>query len=242
MTGPLARSIAATAIVLGLTACAQTSRVDDAQVTPQALASKGTGVAVMRLGAASHLCQHVQVLIGVREGNHFRGVHGVKVAHVRSVSESAVAEVELPPEEYHFLAYRCFDKNGAPMTVSDKSDVANVYRTSIAKFTVKAGEVVNIGYLHYNAVKTRSSMFGRPIRQEVEVSDWPLEELERFRKNRPEIYARMTTRLMQVTLGDEPLSEGDCGRLRELQREGKVAKLPETCTPPPPKTAKREKA
>ncbi len=61
---------------------------------------------------------------------------------------------------------------------------------------------MNIGYLHYNAVKTRSSMFGRPIRQEVEVSDWPLEELERFRKNRPEIFARMTTRLMVVTLGD----------------------------------------
>jgi hypothetical protein len=238
MIGPLARSIAALAVLLGLTACAQTTRVDEAQTTPQALAAKGTGVAVMRLGAASHTCQHVQVLVGVREGNHFRGVRGVKVANTRSVAESAVAEVELPPAEYHFLAYRCFDKNGVPMTVGDVSDTANIYRTSIAKFTLQAGEVVNVGYLHYNAVKTRHSMFGRPIRQEVEVSDWPLEELERFAKNRPEIFARMTTRLMQVTLGDRLDAEG-CDRLRELQRQGKVAKLPETCTPPAAKTAKR---
>lgn len=237
MIGPFARSLAALAVVLGLSACAQTTRVDAEQTTPQALSSKGTGVAVMRLGAASHTCQQVQVLIGVREGNHFRGVQGVRVMQMRSVSESAVAEVELPPNEYHFLAYRCVDRNGMPMTVSDKADVANVYRTSIAKFSVKAGEVVNIGYLHYNAVKTRSSMFGRPIRQEVEVSDWPLEELERFRKNRPEIYARMTTRLMQVTLGDD-FDTNDCDRLRQLQRDGKVAKLPEACTPAA-KTARR---
>jgi hypothetical protein len=232
------RGFGACAAILLLTACAQTTRVDETQTTPLALASKGTGVAVMRLGAASHTCQHVQVLIGVREGNHYRGVRGVKVAHVRSVSDSAVAEVELPPEEYHFLAYRCFDKAGKAMTVGDTADVANLYRTSIAKFTLRAGEVVNVGYLHYNAVKTRSSMFGRPVRQEVQVSDWPLEEIERFRKNRPEIFARMTTRLMVVTLGDTLDVEG-CERLRELQRQGKVAKVPDGCTPPAEKTAKR---
>lgn len=238
MIGPIARSIAALVVFLGLTACAQTTRVDETQTSPHSLASKGTGVAVMRLGAASHTCQHVQVLIGVREGNHFRGIRGVKVANMRSVDESPVAEVELPPNEYHFLAYRCFGKSGAPTTVGDPADTANVYRTSIAKFTLRAGEVVNVGYLHYNAVKSRSSMFGRPIRQEVEVSDWPLEELERFRKNRPEIFARMTTRLMVVTLGDRLDAEG-CDRLRELQRQGKVAKLPDACAPPAAKTAKR---
>ena len=235
MIGPVARSIAAIATAIGLTACAQTSRVDVAETTPQALASKGTGVAVMRLGVGGTSCRHIQALIGVREGNHFRGVRGVKVADVRSVTESAVAEIELPPAEYHVLAYRCIDKTGMPMTVSDPSDTANVYRTSIAKFTLRAGEVVNVGFLQYNAVKTRSSLFGRPIRQEVNVSDWPLEELERFRKNRPEIFARMTTRLMQVTLGDDPSIE-DCGRLRELQQEGKIAALPAHCLP---KTAKR---
>ena len=236
MIGRLARSIAAIAATIGLTACAQTSRVDVTETTPQALASKGTGVAVMRLGVGGTACQHIQALIGVREDNHFRGVRGVKVANIRSVTDSAVAEVELPPAEYHVLAYRCITLRGTPMTIGDDADTANVYRTSIAKFTLRAGEVVNVGYLQYNAVKTRSSMFGRPIRQEVDVSDWPLEELERFRKNRPEIFARMTTRLMQVTLGDEAPSDEACRRLQQLQREGKVATLPVDCAP---RTARR---
>lgn len=235
MIGAVARSCAAITVAIGLTACAQTSRVDVAETTPQALAGKGTGVAVMRLGVGGTACQHIQALIGVREDNHFRGVRGVKVANIRSVTDSAVAEVELPPAEYHVLAYRCITRHGTPMTIGDDAGTANIYRTSIAKFTLRAGEVVNVGYLQYNAVKTRSSMFGRPIRQEVDVRDWPLEELERFAKNRPEIFARMTTRLMQVTLGDAP-DAGDCDRLRVLQREGKVATLPPECTP---KTAKR---
>ena len=243
MIGPLVRRLGRLAVVLGrialglgvlgLAGCAQTSRVNEAETTPQALAQRNSAVAVMRLGTESPACKHVQMLIGVREDDHFRGVRGVKVANMRSATDSAVAEVELPPGEYHFLAYRCIDERGIPMTVGDTSDTSNVYRTSIAKFSLKAGEVVNIGYLHYNAVKTRHSMFGRPIRQEVNVSDWPLAELERFRKTRPEIFARMTTRLMHVTLG-ETSSPDDCNRLRELQRQGKVAKIPDTCAPPPP--------
>lgn len=227
---PFVARIAAFAACLVFSACVQTSRVDDATTT-QSLNTSGSGVAVMRLGAASWACAHVSVLIGVRDGNGYRGVRGVRVANVRSVTDSAVAEVELPPGEYHFLAYRCMDQNGAGKAVGSLSDKPNVYIGSFAKFTLAPGEIVNIGYLHYNASRTNRSMFGRPIRQEISVTDWPLEELDRFRKNRPQIYAQMKTRLMQIVT-DAGASESDCARLAALQREGKVATLPSECHSP----------
>ena len=230
MAPEFVRLLAALAASLLLSACVQTSRVDDATTT-QSLTSNGAGVAVMRLGAASWACAHASVLIGVRDGNGYRGVRGVRVANMRSVTESAVAEVELPPGEYHFLAYRCMDKNGVGNAVGSLSDKPNVYIASFAKFTLGPGEIVNIGYLHYNASRTNRSMFGRPIREEISVTDWPLEELDRFKKNRPQIYAQMKTRLMQIVTDPGP-SETDCARLATLQREGKVATLPPACQPP----------
>jgi hypothetical protein len=99
-------SMAIAAGMLLLAGCTQTSRVDD-NLSTQALAQTKKAVAVMRVGAASPSCINVAVLLGVREGDGYRRHQGITVANVRSITEPAVAEVELDPGEYHVLAYRC---------------------------------------------------------------------------------------------------------------------------------------
>lgn len=222
---------AVAAAVLCLAACAQTSRVGEA-VTPQSLLADGTGIAIMRLGAASSSCENVAVVIGTREGNGYRAKRLLRVMRVRSLAESPVAEVELPRGEYFFLAYICQTGLASMKAVSDHAHEPGLYRDAFARFALEAGEIVNIGYLHYDARFSHRSVFGRPIRQEIEITDWPLEELDRFRRNRPAIYARMHTRLMQRVVHEGP-DAAACARLAQLKREGKVASLPRECPAPP---------
>ncbi len=215
-----------------LAGCAGTSRVD-ANLTTSTLAERKTAVALVRLGAAGTLCSRVSVLIGQREGEGFRGRQAVTVANVRTLTEAPVAEVELPPGEYHLLAYRCFGKQRT-LSVGDTSDITNVYRSSFAMFRLEPGEIVNIGYLHFNANRMNLSMFGRPIRKEVYVTDWPLAELERFKRTRPQLFAQMKTRHMTVFDDSEGPTADTCKALKTMKAEGKVQTLPMECLAPPP--------
>ena len=225
----LLRTVAALACGL-LAGCTQTSRVDDNMSTASLVQTK-KAVAVMRVGAASPECINVAVLLGVRDGEGFRRHQGITVANVRSLTEPAVAEVELDPGEYHVLAYRCQSAKSVK-TVYD-GDGGQLYRTSYASFVLQAGEVVNVGYLHFGAWREGLSTFGRPIEVEVEVTDWPVNELDRFKARRPQVYAQMTTRLMTVTpRGPREPGAEDCAKLRELQGQGKVQRLPAACLRP----------
>lgn len=217
-----------------LAACAATSKVSD-DVTTQSLAASKKAVAVMRIGAASPTCQQVAVLLGVREADTYRAVRALVVASVRSASEPAVAEAELEPGEYHLLAYKCTGKSNAAVAVGDKSDTYGVYRSSFAHFTLRPGEIVNVGYLHFNAHRVGLSAFGRPLRKEIHVTDWPIAELDQFKAKRPTIYAQMTTRLMLLADDPDDPSDADCKRLRALKAEGKVQALPSACEAPPTK-------
>jgi hypothetical protein len=220
----------ATIACLLAAACAQTTRVGD-DLTTQSLSQNNKAVAVMRVGAASPNCINVAVLLGVREGEGFRRHRGLTVMNVRSLAEPAVAEVELDPGEYHVLAYRCQTPKNIK-TVQDTAD-PGIYRTSFASFVVHVGEIVNVGYLHINASRVGRSSFGRPVEVDVDVTDWPLDELDRFKAKRPAIYAQMITRLMKVApLGPAEPSGQDCARLKALQAEGKVQKLPAACLRP----------
>ena len=213
-----------------LVACTETSRVDD--LATASLGQSGKAIAVMRVGAASPSCINVAVLLGVREGEGFRRRQGITVANVRSLTEPAVAEVELDAGEYHVLAYRCQSASGIK-TVSD-SDGGQLYRTSYASFTLQAGEVVNVGYLHVGASRVGRSSFGRPVEVDIDVTDWPLVELDRFKAKRPHLYARMTTRLMTITdRAPQPAGPAECARLEVLRAEGKVARLPAECSAAP---------
>jgi hypothetical protein len=210
--------------------CTQTSRVDDA-LTTSSLAQNGKAVAVMRVGAASPACLNVAVLLGVREGNGFRRHKGLTVMNVRSITEPAVAEVELDPGEYHVLAYRCQTQRTVS-TVGD-SDGGQLYRTSYATFTLAPGEMVNVGYLHVGVWRHGRNAISRPVHVDIEVTDWPLAELERFKAKRPQVYAQMTTRLMTVTARQKgAASSPECARLKTLKAEGKVQDLPPECAAP----------
>ena len=214
-----------------LAGCTQTSRVDDSLSTAS-LAQTRKAVAVMRVGAASPTCVNVAVLLGVREGDGYRRHQGITVANVRSLTEPAVAEVELDPGEYHVVAYRCQNAGGSVKTVDDNAG-GQLYRTSYASFTLQPGEIVNVGYLHLVAWRHGRNAFGRPVETEIEITDWPLAELDRFKAKRPHIYAQMTTRLMKA-MPPEPGEPGpqECARLKTLLAQGKVQQLPPACQPP----------
>ena len=213
-----------------LAACAQTSRVSDG-VTPAALTQSKKAVAVMRIGSASPACINAGVMLAQRERDYFRATKPLIVANIRSVTEPAVAEVELDPGEYHVVAYSCKDAKGAK-TVADKGAGPQAYHTSYASFTLAPGEIVNVGYLHLEASHIGRNAFGRPVRAEVDVTDWPLAEIDRFKAKRPTIYAQMITRLMTVTPpGPTTPGKDDCARLATLKAEGKVQAVPASCTP-----------
>lgn len=220
-----------------LAACAATSRVNE-DISTQSLAASNKAVVLMRLAGAGPACQRVAVLLGIKQPEGYRAVRALMVAAVRSVNEPPVAEAELDPGEYHLLAYKCFYKSNAAVAVGDKSDTSGVYRSGFARFTLKPGEIVNVGALHFNAHRVGLSAFGRPLRTEIAVSDWPLADLDQFKAKRPTIYGQMVTRLMQINDDPDGPSAGECQRLRSLQAEGKVQVLPPECGAPARKPAK----
>lgn len=217
------------AVAVLLAACVQTTRV--IHRSGAELKESGRAIALMRVGSSSPNCKHVGVLLGTREGEAFRRSQHLAVANVRSVIESPVAEVELAAGEYHVVAFSCVDDKG-PAVVADKAAENGLYRTSYAHFTLQPGEVVNVGYLNFGAAHFGRNAFGREIRTDVSVTDWPLPEIERFSQRRPELFAAMTTRLMQVSDDPAKLAEksaSDCGKLKELKSAGKVASVPAGC-------------
>ena len=219
-------------MVLVLAGCGTTSRVDDT-VTTAALAQSKTSVMILRIGAASPTCRHVAVLLGTPDGAGYRRHKQLQVMNVTSLVEPAVAEAELPPGTYHIVGYSCHDgrKPAAVMQKADAETFATpTYASSYASFTIQAGEILNVGYLHFHASRVGTNAFGRPVRTDVTVTDWPLAELDRFKLKRPGLYAQMVTRLMTVApTGPAPPSTGDCARLEALKREGKVQTVPAAC-------------
>jgi hypothetical protein len=225
------RSLAVALTLAGLAAsgCSQTTRIGD-DPSPDRLTSASKAVAVLRLGMASPNCQHVGVWLGVREGRGFRPTKPLSVIHAASLADIPVAEVELDPGEHHVISYACgTGTNVSQVTSFDRT--TGLARTSYASFTLGAGEVINVGSFELQASRVGTNAFGRPVRTRVTVTDWPLADLERYKAKRPQIYARMRTRLMTPTpRGAEP-DEDDCARLRQLATEGKVQHVPATCAP-----------
>lgn len=213
--------------VCALAACSQTSRVGDAPDGPT-LAKSNKAVAVMRLGVAGNACENVGVWLGVREGRGYRLHTPVRVINVRSLTDLPVAEVELPPGEYHIVSYACGNAQGTRQMASlDRG--TGLVRTSYASFSVAAGEVVNVGRFNFHASRVGLNAFGRPFRVTVSVTDWSLDELELYKQLRPSVYAAMKTRLMAVTPRGPQDEDDDCDTLLSLKAEGKVQNVPESC-------------
>ena len=209
-----------------LAACMQTSRVEDATTT-QKLATTKHAVAVMRLGTAAPNCLHIRILLGTRAGDGYRRGQVVTVTGLKSVTQSQVAEVELDPGEHHIIGFSCVAEQGQTFVNDPAGD--GLFRTSYARFTLAPGEIVNVGYFHFNAHKTKSA-FGGGVRPVVEITDWPLAEIERFKQLRPTFYAQMTTRIMVA--GDAATPENvqkDCETWRRLKGDGKAQNVPKNC-------------
>lgn len=226
---PLIRRLLPLLFTAALAACVQTTQVGHRSADE--LKASGKAIALMRVAAASPNCNHVGVLLGTREGDAYRRGQHMAVANVRSVADSPVAEVELPAGEHHVIAYSCVGDKG-PSVVTDKAAEDGLYRTSYARFTVEAGEVVNVGYLNFGAARHGHNAFGRPVRVDVSVTDWPLPDIERFKQKRPELFASMQTRLMTVSDSPDAVaakSATDCAKARELKAAGKIAKIPAGC-------------
>lgn len=210
-------------------ACAQTTRVDQTVTTAQ-LASSRKAVAIMRLGIESPTCRNVSVSLGTSLGNGFyKRLRAVNVVDVRSPNDPPIAEVELEAGEYHIIGFACGNEKGYKI-VSAEAD-HETYRTSHAHFTLAPGEIVNVGYLHMNATRVGRSTFGRPLRIMVRVTDWPLAEIDRYKARRPDMYAKLTTRLMTLTPKNVPPGSDDCARYAALKAEGKIANVPAACAP-----------
>jgi hypothetical protein len=183
---------------------------------------------VMRIGSASPVCINVAVLLGTPEGAGYRRYKSIAVSNIHSILEPAVAETELDAGTYHVIGYGCAKAKGVAV-IAEKAD-GTLYASSFASFKVEPGEIVNVGYLEFNVSKVGHNALGRPLDIRVGVIDWPLNELERYKQKRPEMFAKMTTRLMVATdLGPRDPTADECGRLRQMKSEGKVQTLPATC-------------
>ena len=110
--------------------------------------------------------------------------------------------------------------------------------------------VLNVGYLHLIPIGSeQAAAYTRVLQVGIAVTDWPLAEIERFKQQRPNLYAQMQTRLMKVHKVEPPTAQQvltKCAEMKKLQSEGKIQNLPAMCTPVPgapqkaPGVAKKE--
>jgi hypothetical protein len=199
-------------------------------VTASSLGEARKAVALVKLGAADPACTVLTAGIGVREGQDFRLVQTARIE--RKADETAVAELELASGEYHVVSYVCTrPRNGAVLLAQPSG--SGLYRKSYASFQIAAGEVLNVGYLQLVPMgATRVAAHSSVLHVRLAVTDWPLAEIERYRKQRPGLYAQMKTRLMTVARVEPPTLaqvRAACAEMKRLQAQGKVQHLPAVC-------------
>jgi hypothetical protein len=222
-------------------ACGGTSRVGD-ELNATSLTQSRKAVALIKLGAADPMCTVLQAGIGLREGENYRIVETARIQ--RSAKDAAVAELELGAGEYHVVSYTCNRPGGAIHLAESLG--GGVFRKSYASFSLAPGEVINVGFLQLVPMPSTQVAYTRVLAVRLAVTDWPLAELERFKQQRPALYAHMKTRLMTVPKVEPPSMQqiqARCAELRRLQTEGKLQNLPPRCnlprgTPPARKPGK----
>jgi hypothetical protein len=214
-----------------LAGCASgTSRVAD-DLNSASLTQTKKAVALIKLGAADPMCTTLAAVIGVREGGNFRSVQFARI--VRKAGEAAVAELELGAGEYHVVSYSCAKRGGVALLAEPLGN--GLFRKSYASFNVAPGEVLNVGYLQLVPMGSAQVAYdARVIQVRLAVTDWPLAEIDRFKQQRPHLYAQMKTRLMKVHRVAPPTMQqvqAACTAMRRLQSEGKIQDLPLICGP-----------
>jgi len=103
------------------------------------------------------------------------------------------------------------------------------------------GEIVNVGFLRLVPLGATHAASSRVVRVGVEAADWPTEDLERFKQRRPNLYARMKTRLLTATKAT-PLTpeqvKAQCAEMKKPRAGGKAQELPLACKAPAARPSK----
>jgi len=220
-TEGIAGQALAAAVLLGLAACATATR-PMIEPTPQALTEKKRGVAVVKFVMPGEDClQHV-LTIGMREGNGHRMLRRLFARGHAPATTANAAEIELDAGEYQVLGYLC-QRQRSFVSVGNQG---GPYTAAIGGFTVAPGEVVNIGQLAFRKVWGSAAVT-------LAITDWSLADLNRYRDERPQLFAAMKTRLLVATAG-KPLSaehkEQTCAEMKAMHDAGKLQNLPKGCT------------
>ena len=212
--------VALTAVLLG--GCTG-AKVNEQLAEPAALRDSQQAIALIRLEPPDPACQQLAVQLGTREGQFYKLARSLKL---EQIAVTKVAEVMLPPGEYHVISFVCIRARSQIVIAEQQGN--GLARRSYASFTLAAGEVVNLGQLQSQTVSRSSGVHNSFVHVTLGVTDWPLAELEKFKSQRPKLYAEMKTRLMTVPTAEPttPAAVAEkCADLKRLQAEGKVQNL-----------------
>jgi hypothetical protein len=208
-----------------LTGCSNV-KVAEQLVEAPTLRDNKQAIGFFRLGKPDPSCLQIGVQLGMREGPLFLPGQQRKL---NQTAVTQVVEMILPAGEYHIVSFSCF-RARSTLVLSDPHG-NGLMRRSYASFTLTPGEIVNLGEIQLVDKKRTPGVWGSFHEIGVEVSDWSLAELERFKSQRPKHFAEMKTRLLTVpqsapTPGQIPKL---CEDAKRMQSEGKLQNLPAQC-------------
>src|SRR5262245_15808363 len=147
------------------------------------------------MGIEGEGCMVTTIGIGQRKEAGFETVETLRFFPVPGSAGDA-AQVELAPGEYHIVSWNCSRPKGTPSITLGKYQGGNVlgqggqYTESYGSFRLAAGEIVNLGYLRMVRL-SRTAM-------RLEATDLPPQQHEKLAREKPQLVARMTTRLIHA--------------------------------------------
>ena len=212
---------------LMLAACSGGGKVNQQLTNPERLEASKEAIAFIRFAAPDPSCIALGMQIGVREGEFFKPVQTLRL---QTLAVTNVMEALVAPGEYHVVSLTCVRKKSMHTIWEPQGN--GLLRRSYATFTVAAGEVINAGEIRVVKTGSTAGVFRPFVNVKIEVSDWPLSELERFKSQRPKHFAEMKTRLMTVDgkgVAAADVTSQTCAELKQLQAAGKVQNLPAGC-------------
>ncbi len=189
---------------LGLASCSKGTQVSSSLSLGE-LQQKKTGVAVLKMSIESTGCTGKETYF-IAKKRRDRAYPYIQVMHVITPRDvNSVAQFELKPGTYHVVDYLCVINlsNGyrkISLQVNSTREHkrygvgSNVYKKSIASFTVKPGEIVNAGYL-----KIRRTSYKQGVSEVgILASDLPKASYAWLKENKPNLHKKMVKRLMKL--------------------------------------------
>lgn len=201
MTFKTLRAFTATAVfILFLSSCGSRLYAPTIQFEKPFLLSKRSGAVIMSAYFDSSGCSwRPEITLAKKTG---AGSYPY-TEHVVVKSKNSFPEVILKEGTYYIVNVSCSTR-GSTWTYTgllvDKSNAnkkaPTKYRRAIAKFSIKAGEVINIGQLRIIKQKKKDFTGFNPVK--FKVQDMPDYDYKRLREQRPEFMKVSKTRVMTL--------------------------------------------